>query len=408
MNGGSTKGTMSFVVPTCHDHLRVDSQDYLIAKQLHLGLPFVGLPVVTQCALCLAPLDGSREALLAHAASHSNLTNTYLHRPIVQQVAAMCNAQGFAARAGGEGRPDRYAHSADVNVSNVGGPGQHVRVDVKCGYEMGNTALAKYGPRTRKYTAAREAKCHEDHAPHAVVAFVITATGQIGEEAEGFIRLVHTLSGGKIAGGIEPTSTIPNCEHYWHRRFRAYVIVGVASILRIITGGGAAEFEAALDRPADFLDRENARLSALVNVLRYVGEYPQPDPEPVSDSDYDSGNDDRVGESLFGGPDPEDEIESEVYVSDSSDSEISGPDSGESPMCRLCEQIAPACLGGISGVCITEGRPTVLNFFGIRRIAGWCCEGYVQAEGSQCIGCGAEVGPPMDGVDVRGYRVRAP
>jgi hypothetical protein len=239
------------------------------------------------------------------------------------------------------------------------------------------------------------------------VAFVITATGQIGEEAEGFIRLVHTLSGGKIAGGIEPTSTIPNCEHYWHRRFRAYVIVGVASILRIITGGGAAEFEAALDRPADFLDRENARLSALVQGQRHAGEYLQPDLEPVSDSDYDSGNDDRVGESLFGGPDPEDEIESEVYVSDYCESEISGPGSDESPVCVLCEQAAPACLGGGSGVCITEGRPIVLNFRGLRRIAGWCCEGYLQAEGSQCPGCGDMVGPPMDGVDVEGYRVHA-
>jgi hypothetical protein len=271
--GASSKGSMSFLTPTEHDHLCASSPDHLVAKQLHLGLPFIGLSASTICQDCGAVMTGSRENLMQHAMSHSHLVNAHLHQPLVQQVTAMCKSQGFSARAGREGRPDVYAHSADVLCFNMGAPGQHVRIDVKSGSEFGMSALVANGPGRGRYTASREAACHLEHAPHRVVPFVLTSSGQIGVEAEQFIKEVHTLYGGKIAGGIEPTNTIPNCDAYWHKRFRTFVVTGFAQILRACTGDVRPDSVPSVYLGQDFVQSEVQRLTQVIALARNM-----PDP----------------------------------------------------------------------------------------------------------------------------------
>jgi hypothetical protein len=99
LNGASTKGVMTPLVPSIHETLRVPAEDYIIHKQNHLFLPYIGLPTVTHCKVCREEIDSSRQGVLDHiVARHSDLVGSHLHKPIVQQVAAMCGAQGFSAR----------------------------------------------------------------------------------------------------------------------------------------------------------------------------------------------------------------------------------------------------------------------------------------------------------------------
>ena len=353
LHGAATKGAMSWLVPTIHDHLRLPNPDYIMVKQLHLGLPFVGLPVVHQCDRCLQELDGSTESLIKHAASKGHLSNQYLHNPVVKQLTLMCTLQGHTARAGGEGGALGQPHSADLQIFNFDGPGRHVRVDVKTGWECGVQALRTNGPAAREYTAHREATCHLEHAPFDVVPFVITATGQIGAEAEALIHKVHKLSGGRIAGGIDPTASVPNAEFYWHRRIRVFLLLGMCGIIRTVTGV-PVPVQGLHDVDDDFVPAEVARLSALVDRVRSERREPSEastvlaeDSEPGEDSD-----------------------EEDSDVDDALDQQQAGLAATRAPSAQ--EQAV---------------RRAALSI-------GSCCPGLFQPEGAVCLGCGGVVGPP--------------
>jgi hypothetical protein len=216
-----------------------------------------------------------------------------------------------------------------------------------------------YGPGRRAYTAKREAACHLEHAPHDVVPFVITSSGQLGQEAEDFVRKVHHLSGGKLAGGLEPSATIPNCELYWHRRLRLYTVAGFASMMRAVTGDIQADVQPGGELSVDFVSAEVERLTALIAAAHAVN------PPVVLDSSEDDG----------------------MNVSSSSEAEDEGYDTGMDG--DSFEASEPMSLS----VAEAAGIPILVDFSGARHPAGWCCEGYVQRVGSGCIGCGGPVGP---------------
>ena len=63
--------------------------------------------------------------------------------------------------------------------------------------------------------------------------------------------------------------------------------------------------------------------------------------------------------------------------------------------CAACTELFPYCSGGLNGQCRFEGRDSLLTLTGHRVLAGYCCPVQEpQREGTQCIQCGAEVGPP--------------
>jgi hypothetical protein len=77
-----------------------------------------------------------------------------------------------------------------------------------------------------------------------------------------------------------------------------------------------------------------------------------------------------------------------MNVSSSSEGEDEGYDTGMD-----ADSFEPSEPKSLS-VAEAAGIPIVVDdFSGARQPAGWCCEGYVQRVGSQCIGCGGPVGP---------------
>jgi len=96
----------------------------------------------------------------------------------------------------------------------------------------------------------------------------MTATGQIGVEAEKFVQEIHSLSGGKIGGVDLPSYAVPNCSKYWHRRLRLVVLMGMATILSLVSGGVELDF----DQSSEFCLEEGvvgvecSRLQAVVDL----------------------------------------------------------------------------------------------------------------------------------------------
>ena len=385
--GAATKGATSWMDPSSHIQCQITDRDYMLAKQMRLGLPFVGTGSTTECSLCNRALDGSPEALLQHLSHHPEMLNTHLHAVIVQEIKRMCIAQGITVRVGGEGTDHR--HSTDLTVANFSGPGRHLRIDVKTGSEFLHSAIRTHGP--RGFTAYKEAACVRQHAPSPVTPFVVTTMGQMGPEAIRLIRLIHDLSNGVIGGGVEPTWTQSNSERYWHRRFRAHVVAGMANIIRAIIGGdmGVQEFD--LDLPENFVDQEVARLSCMleadagVSAARFADALAR----------------DEVADLALVPP--------EALEQDLEEWEVAGEHDFDHlfrPTCVVCGEERFGCIGAVSlrctripveatshlpdcGMCHLSAEHCLGSETGRCGGMSLCCG--LQQVGSQCLGCGAEV-----------------
>ena len=238
LNGGSTLGSMTFLEPTPLAHLRLSPSNYMIIKQLHLGLPFTGLPNPEQCSVpgCHRVLSGDRDELLQHIVSHPHKLNHFLHAPVVRQVYQMARSQGHMAVMGEP--PSVFGdrpHSADLVIRRLGGMYEDVRVDVKTCAEFGVSNLRTYGSAARALTSGREGSCVVQHDPVAVIPFVVTVAGQLGLEAERLIARVCGLSAGQQAG-FDPSWTVPSLGKYWHRRLRCAAWAGTAALIRAAVG----------------------------------------------------------------------------------------------------------------------------------------------------------------------------
>jgi hypothetical protein len=311
----------------------------------------------------------------------------------------MCSAQGFNARVGGEGRSDLYPHSADLMVYNVGAPGAHIRVDVKSGAEYGKSAISTLGPKARAYTSKREADCHRSHSPIKVLPFVLTAMGQMGDEAVAFINLIHRLSGGRINGGLEPTPMIPNCEHYWHKRLRAYVMVGTAAMIRAVLGCSPGEFNYPRDIPTDFVVSEVERLTEVVAVARASPDHAYSETSTVIIDDDSAGDDDDDGDGAGAeASDPDDSGEGDnMNMGVDTPHGLAQPvdQSPDTPSWdEVDEALGPDPM--TSAAALAHGIPLIPTLGGGLRPAGFCCDRSDQLEGHQCLSCGAPVGPPED------------
>jgi hypothetical protein len=275
LGSAGTRGAMTWLEPTLVAQYRNTSADHVLSKQFFLGLPFVGHSRPDTCAACRGVWSAdTRDAILQHfgAQAHaSSAFNTHLHKPIVALLRRLCSAQGYTAKAGGEAQSLRdglVGHTADVVVSNFGGPGVQCRIDVKTGSECGVSSLRRSGPAPRRYAEYRETKTHAEHEGQQVVAFIVTLGGCLGQEACQFIKDASLASGGH-AGPLSGVSWChPTLEKAWHKAIRAYVVAGRAMMLREILGSdlweGAPPGE---DLPPDFERVEVTRLEALDVVM---------------------------------------------------------------------------------------------------------------------------------------------
>ena len=176
----------------------------------------------------------------------------------------MYNAHGFVAVLGTEHR-DQVSHTADVVVSDYHGPGRDLRLEVRTGCEFGATNLSQYGP--AGFWTGKEAEARDDHSPHPVLPFVVSAAGGLGPSAAAAIRELGRRCPHTVMPSAGFSWTVPGHGKYWHRYIRGMALAGWARALRASFGQGFEEaatgpvFEPHVPVQAE-LDTELAELQA--------------------------------------------------------------------------------------------------------------------------------------------------
>ena len=229
----------------------ISDRAFLFASQCAMGLEPVGMPKVNHCQKaeppCKNPLinptavRGHAKSGVLHAASHFELLNMYIHKPVVIALFNCFRLHGFNVTYGDLGREfydgRKHKHSADLTVEAWYGPNRHLRIDVKSACDYGITNRKQPGG-IEAHLKLMELRCREQHGNSEVLPFAITTSGGMGKDAIDLIKKLGERGVGmvQVANEMQLNWLVPSHGKYWHRRLRGLAIVGWYNTYRVCMG----------------------------------------------------------------------------------------------------------------------------------------------------------------------------
>ena len=220
----------------------ISDRAFLFAGQCAMGLEPVGMPKVNLCQKTqptpcrnptinpTVPRDHAKSGVL-HAASHFELFNRYIHKPVVIALFNCFRLHGFNVTYGDLGSEfyngRRHKHSADLSVEAWYGPNRHLRIDVKSACDYGITNRRRPGG-IEAHLKLMEVMCRAQHGTSEVLPFAITTSGGMGRDAINLIKKLGERGVGmvQVTNEMQLNWLVPSHGKYWHRRLRGLAIVG--------------------------------------------------------------------------------------------------------------------------------------------------------------------------------------